>query len=126
MKKLLIIEDDLKFASFVTNLLKSNDDFEVHHAEKGMQGIKLYEEVKPDCVLLDGKLPDMDGAVVFNKIKEIDNTAKIIILSATISANSGMHEKNPFLNLDAAGFIPKPFKPDFLNDVLDSVLYENE
>jgi two-component system response regulator AtoC len=81
MKSILIIDDDpLIRKTLSSHLLKG--DYEIVAAEDGEEGLQQYEECMPDLVILDIRLPDMDGLEVLSKIKEKNKNANIIIMTA--------------------------------------------
>ena len=81
MRSVLIIDDDPLIRKTLTSHL-SRDDLEVHSAENGREALDEYEEKYPDLVVLDIKLPDMDGLEVLRKIKEKNENASVIIMTA--------------------------------------------
>ncbi|UCE21794.1 MAG: sigma-54-dependent Fis family transcriptional regulator [Candidatus Aminicenantes bacterium] len=81
MKSILIIDDDpLIRKTLSSHLLKG--DYDIVAAEDGEEGLQQYEECVPDLVILDIRLPDMDGLEVLSKIKEKNKNANIIIMTA--------------------------------------------
>ena len=81
MKSILIIDDDpLIRKTLSSHLLKG--DYEIVAAEDGEEGLQQYEEFLPDLVILDIRLPDMDGLEVLSKIREKNKNAHIIIMTA--------------------------------------------
>ncbi len=81
MKSILIIDDDpLIRKTLSSHLLKG--DYDIVAAEDGEEGLQQYEERVPDLVILDIRLPDMDGLEVLSKIKEKNKNANIIIMTA--------------------------------------------
>lgn len=81
--RVLIIDDHNLFRKGIRMLLENRDDIEVvGEAEDGSSGLELYSSVKPDVVLLDMNLPDAYGYEVARKLKEQDNNARIVVLSA--------------------------------------------
>jgi DNA-binding NtrC family response regulator len=81
MKSILIIDDDpLIRKTLSSHLLKG--DYEIVAAEDGEEGLRHYAEFMPDLVVLDIRLPDMDGLEVLSKIREKNKNAHIIIMTA--------------------------------------------
>src|SRR6478736_292104 len=80
--KIILVDDHALIRSGVKNLLKQSRDMAViGEAETGLQAIDLYEELKPDLIVLDISLADMNGMDVSQKILEIDPNANILMLS---------------------------------------------
>ena len=78
--KILAIDDDTAMTELLTLLLQSHD-FEIKTANSGQEGINLVPNFKPDIILLDLMMPDMDGWETCKKIREFSNTP-IVVLSA--------------------------------------------
>jgi DNA-binding NtrC family response regulator len=81
MKSILIIEDDALVRRTLTSQL-AKGGFEVIAAENGEGGVLAYVESNPDLVLLDIRLPDIDGLEVLRKIKERNRRAIILVMTA--------------------------------------------
>ncbi len=84
MAKIAII-DDLAEVREVLHLFLSKKGFTVIQAKNGSEGIDLVRQHKPDLVLLDSKMPDIDGIEVLAKIREFDKGVKVVILSGSDS-----------------------------------------
>lgn len=81
MRSILVIDDDpLIRKTLATHL--SKEDSEIVLAEDGLEGLQKFEECFPELVILDIRLPDMDGIEVLRKIKEKNKDACIIIMTA--------------------------------------------
>lgn len=80
--KLLIVEDDNLYRSVLNDFLKSNSNFQiVGVAEDGQTAIYLTKECKPDLVIMDLGLPVLEGIDAIKKIKEIDASVKVLVLT---------------------------------------------
>src|SRR5581483_7650867 len=99
----LIIEDELSIRRFLKPSLE-NHDFKIIEAESGVEGLALASSHKPDIILLDLGLPDMDGLDVLKRLREW-TTVPIIILTARGK------EKDKISGLDAGAddYLTKPF-----------------
>ena len=89
MKKILVIEDHIDLRESVEELLLLNK-FEVFTAQNGKTGLKAIYEVRPDLILCDIMMPEVDGYQALQTIKEKPDFAKIpfIFMTAKISAES--------------------------------------
>jgi len=118
-KMLLIIDDEEDLASMLSFRLKSVG-FDVITANSGEDGIRLAKENKPDLILLDLMMPNMDGFEVSRRLKLDPSTKQtpIIVFSALGNKNA----KEPMEKLGAAGFIEKPFEPDILINKINKLL----
>lgn len=101
--KILVIEDDPQIRKFLTITLTSHD-YSVIPAESGREGIRLATSVKPDAILLDLGLPDMDGSEVIGSIREWSKTPIIVL-----SVRSHEDEKIKAFDLGANDYVTKPF-----------------
>jgi two-component system response regulator AtoC len=81
MKSVLVIDDDPLIRKTLSSYL-SKKGFEALGAEDGEEGIQKYEEHIPDLVILDIRLPDVDGLEVLGRIREKNSNASIIIMTA--------------------------------------------
>ena len=129
MKTLLIIDDDPLIRKTLSSHL-SGKGFEVLLAEDGEQGFQMFDKGLPDLVVLDIRLPDMDGLEVLRKIKAKASGALVIIMTAyddmktTIEAvKSGAFEylvkPLDFVELDLT--VDKAFQVKSLEEKLDAL-----
>jgi DNA-binding response OmpR family regulator len=82
MKSILLVEDDPFLVDLYSTKLKE-EGFEVEIAISGREGLRKFKEKKPDLILLDIVLPDLDGWEVLGEIKKLNklNDLKIVVLS---------------------------------------------
>ncbi len=102
--KILIIEDEIQLAENIQKYLKSND-FVIEVAENitiAAEKIDLYEY---DCILLDLMLPDGNGFEILKKLKKLNKTAGVIILSAKETLETRIEG----FNFGADDYLTKPF-----------------
>jgi two-component system, OmpR family, response regulator len=111
-KRVLVVDDDEAIVEMLTELLERDGRFEVRTASSGYDAGLLTHEFRPDIIILDFKLPDVNGNVVCRTLRS--NPAfehiKIIIIS-------GVVDKDEIEELMAAGaddFLQKPFQIDEL------------
>lgn len=102
--KVLIVEDDEKLRRLL-ELEFSHENFEVKTSEFGEDAVYIYEKFKPDVVILDIMLPDIDGTEVAKKIRKIDPEAGIIMLTALGETKN----KVEGLESGADDYVVKPF-----------------
>jgi two-component system KDP operon response regulator KdpE len=101
--KILVVEDDPQIRKFLTITLTSHD-YAVIPAESGGEGIRLATSIKPDAILLDLGLPDMDGGDVIASVRE---WSKIPII--VLSVRNQEEEKIRVFDLGANDYMTKPF-----------------
>ena len=100
---IIIIEDEKNICNFIETVL-SPQGYQVTCANTGTDGLKLIESLKPDVVLLDLGLPDMDGLEL---IQEVRSTSALPII--VISARTLERSKVAALDLGADDYLTKPF-----------------
>ena len=105
---ILIIEDDKAVKNLIATTLEMHD-YHYIWADKGEQGILSAASQRPDIILLDLGLPDMDGVDVILKIRSWTNTPIIVI-----SARSEDSDKIAALDAGADDYLTKPFSVDEL------------
>jgi two-component system, OmpR family, KDP operon response regulator KdpE len=100
---IVVIEDDPQIRRFLRTSLASHG-FEVHEADSGKAGLTAAENRKPDLVILDLGLPDLDGVEVVKKLREWTQVP-IVVLSARITEG----DKVAALDAGADDYLTKPF-----------------
>jgi len=103
-KVILSIDDDADIRNYYRTLLEEHK-FNLIEAENGKIGIQLLEKEKPDLVLLDLRMPEMDGLDVLKYITEKSPQTPVIVVSATDSIDDVVKS----LRMGAWDFIMKPF-----------------
>ena len=104
--KLLIVEDDLDVAEMVTSFFKKQD-YEVFTVNWGEDGVRACHENHPDLVILDIRLPDIDGYEVAHRLRTDRRTADVPIIFLTEKRDRT--DKLQGLELGADDYITKPF-----------------
>jgi two-component system response regulator AtoC len=114
MKSILVIEDDpLVRKTLASQLAKKG--FEVATADTGEGGVRTFEESCPDLVLLDVRLPDIDGLEVLRKIKERNRRAIILIMTAFDDMKTTVEA----IKLGAFEYLVKPLNATELDLTID-------
>lgn len=80
-KKILIVDDQFGIRILLTEILQS-DGYTLFQASNGMQALEIFEEHEPDLVLLDMKIPGMDGLEILRRIKEIKPATEVMMMTA--------------------------------------------
>lgn len=99
----LLIEDDKIIASFINTSLNENG-YRVIHTLEGKEGLSLAASNRPDVILLDLGLPDIDGYEIIKQLRTWCNVPIIVI-----SARTREHDKVNALDLGANDYLTKPF-----------------
>ena len=109
MKTALIIEDNADNMELITFILESNG-YRTLQAETGQQGFDLALAARPDFIILDIQLPDMDGLTVLRMIRNSEVDGTIPVIAMTSHAMAGDREQ--LLAAGCTGYIEKPIDPD--------------
>lgn len=107
-KNILIVDDAAFMRMMIKDILTKNGYQVVGEAENGLKAIEKYIETKPDLVLMDITMPEMDGIQSLKKIKEVDAGATVIMCSA-MGQQAMVIES---IQSGAKDFIVKPFQAD--------------
>ena len=106
MGKRILIVDDEKAIRWSLGEALTSADYEVSEAPNGLTAVKKFEEDPVDCVILDLKLPDIDGLKVLKRIKEIDEGVSVIMMTAYGEIETAVEA----VRGGAYDFIQKPFQ----------------
>jgi two-component system, cell cycle response regulator DivK len=107
--KILIIEDNEQNMYLMAFLLESNG-YEIVQARNGKDGIRLAQETRPNVILLDIQLPEINGYQVAEELRKNKSLDNIPIIAVTSYAMPG--DKEQILAAGATGYIEKPINPD--------------
>ena len=107
-KRVLVIEDQPDNRQILRDLLGSVG-IEVLEAHNGAEGVRMAGETRPDLILMDIQMPEMDGYQATRSIKADPDTASIPVIVVTSYALSGDETKGREAGCD--GYVTKPFSP---------------
>jgi DNA-binding response OmpR family regulator len=111
--KLLLVDDEIEICEFLTSFFEERD-YDVKSATSGEEALGLAQSFQPHVILLDIKMPGMDGIKVLEKIKAAYPKMKVIMVTA-IETRDKIEE---CIRLGADNYITKPLSLDYLeNDV---------
>jgi len=108
-KNTILVVDDEDEIRKMLNIFLDVADFKVVESENGKQAIRLSASVKPDLILLDLGLPDIDGKEVIQSVRQWSNVPIIVL-----TARSEDMDAAPALNLGADDYVTKPFSAEVL------------
>jgi two-component system cell cycle response regulator DivK len=117
--KVLIIEDNENNMELICFILEANGD-ETIRAVNGLSGVELALNEKPDYILLDIQLPDIDGLEVLKRIRASEEGEDTPIIAMTSYAMAG--DKERMIGAGCNGYIEKPINPEFVISQIDKVL----
>jgi excisionase family DNA binding protein len=119
-RKVLIVDDDAEIVELISDILTREGGFELRTASSGYEAGMITQQFRPDLILLDYMLPDVNGNVVCRTIRknpEFENT-RIIIVSGVIK----QEEIDQLLKAGAEDFLHKPFTISELMDKVTAAL----
>ena len=114
----IMVVDDAAFMRMRAAKLLAEEGYEIIEAGNGAEALKLYEENKPDCVLMDITMPEMDGLTALKEIRKLDPEARIAMVTA-------MGQQAIILEALKAGakdFVIKPFEKERVVDAVAKLL----
>lgn len=117
-KNIMICDDAAFMRMMIKDILSKNGYNVVAEAENGAVAVEKYSELKPDLVLMDITMPEMDGIQALKKIKEKDSNASIIMCSA-MGQQAMVIES---IQAGAKDFIVKPFQADRVIEAVKKVV----
>lgn len=103
--RILVIDDEEKMCWALERAL-SHEGYQVVTATRGLQGVKLAQETEPSMVILDLKMPDIDGIEVLKRIKKINPHIPVIMITAHGTIDTAIEA----MKIGAKDYITKPFK----------------
>lgn len=118
MARVLVVDDAIFMRATIGKMLEENGHSMVGEASTGIEAVEKFVEVKPDIVILDITMPEMDGIAALKRIKIIEPKAKVIICSA-IGQKDKVVEA---IDEGALSFIVKPFEVEQLIDAVEQAM----
>ncbi|OIK26593.1 response regulator [Streptomyces malaysiense] len=116
--KVLLVDDHQVVRRGLRTFLEVQEDIVVvGEAADGAQGVERAEELRPDVVLMDVKMPGMDGIDALRRLRELDNPARVLIVTSFTEQRTVV----PALRAGAAGYVYKDVDPDALAGAIRSV-----
>ncbi len=120
MKKVLVIDDNPTIVELIKYAVKLQGAYRVVVAYDGIQGLESIFAEQPDCVIIDVKMPKMDGYQLVRCLRGDARTANIPLI--ILSAMTREEDLMTGLLSGADEYLTKPFKPTALNNAIERVL----
>jgi two-component system, NtrC family, response regulator AlgB len=116
MRKVLVVDDD---KNILTTLKIHFEDAGLKPAlaSSGLEGLRLFREIRPEIVFLDLKLPDVDGLKVLEEIFDTRIKSYVIIITAYATIDSAVQA----IKMGAFDYLPKPFMPSQIDHILAKI-----
>ena len=118
MAKIMVVDDAAFMRMMVKNALAQGGYTDVIEATDGQDAVKTYSEQKPELVLMDITMPNMDGLEALKKIKELDSDSQVVMCSA-MGQQAMVIEA---IQSGAKDFIVKPFQPERVLEAVKKVV----
>ncbi|WP_367140529.1 MULTISPECIES: response regulator [Streptomyces] len=116
--RVVLVDDHQVVRRGLRTFLEVQDDIEVvGEAADGAEGVERAEELRPDVVLMDVKMPGMDGIEALRRLRELENPARVLIVTSFTEQRTVI----PALRAGAAGYVYKDVDPDALAGAIRSV-----
>ncbi|MFJ3621101.1 response regulator [Streptomyces iakyrus] len=116
--KVLLVDDHQVVRRGLRTFLEVQDDIEVvGEAADGAEGVDRAEELKPDVILMDVKMPGMDGVDALRRLRELASPARVLVVTSFTEQRTVV----PALRAGAAGYVYKDVDPDALAGAIRSV-----
>jgi CheY-like chemotaxis protein len=123
IEKVLLVDDDPRIRKIAQISLEGVGGWKVSQVASGFEAIEVALKEKPDVILLDVMMPEMDGPTTLAKIREIAEIASIPVIFFTAKVQK--QELDSYLALGAAGIISKPFDPMKLPSEIRQIVADN-
>ena len=109
MSRVLIVDDEPDARELLTDFLTAKG-YETFAASNGQQALSMVKEQRPHLILLDVRMPGMDGLEVLKQVREIDHEVGVIMVTAVNEEETGRQA----LNMGAFDYITKPLDFQYL------------
>ena len=118
LKRVMHIEDDESIRMITCVTLESVGNLEVLSCESGYLGLEKFDDFKPQVILLDVMMPELDGPDTLEKLKESHDLDNVMVIFMT--AKVQQEELDLFKSIGGFDVIEKPFDPMSLTDKLQA------
>jgi CheY-like chemotaxis protein len=122
INKILLIDDEPDIIYSIKRVLENNNEFVVDSYTNPILALTNFKPGSYDLILLDIKMPNMNGFDLYQKMKEIDSNAKMCFLTASELFYEEYRRLDAYPSLDKAYFIQKPFRIEQLLGKLNEIL----
>ncbi|MGB9857322.1 MAG: response regulator transcription factor [Dictyoglomaceae bacterium] len=123
MKKILVVDDEPNVRNLVVETLGFLGKYELLEAGTGKEALELVKNERPDLIILDIMLPDIDGYTICDQIKENPSLNTLILI---LSARSSELDQKIGYGMGADDYLTKPFTLKELIEKVENLLGEKE
>jgi|688.fasta_scaffold80525_2 DNA-binding NtrC family response regulator len=121
MATILVIDDEVQINKLLNKMLV-RDGHQVHTAKDGVEGLRSFNQFKPDLVITDIVMPKKDGFEVIKELLEFHPMLPIIAISGAVRDMTAGMNLSSIEALGVAGALQKPFALQQMRDILEVVL----
>lgn len=122
LQKILYVEDEPDISQIAKLALESIGGFTVEVVDNGKKALVAAPQVKPDLILLDVMMPEMDGPTTLVELRKLPETVNTPVVFMTAKVQP--HEVADYKDMGAVDVIPKPFDPMSLADQVRAIWAE--
>ena len=105
--RILIVDDSMRWRLELRDLLLSHGFSVVGQASNGRRAIEMYDQLEPDIVMVDARMPDLDGVCTIREIRQRDPEALLVICASSGEKAVALEA----LSVGATDFCAKPYVP---------------
>lgn len=117
LKPTILVAEDIDSNYALVDILLRKE-FKIVRAQNGHEAVSLFLELRPDLILMDIQMPEMNGLDATRKIREINTEVPIVALTAFAFDS----DRVEFLNAGGTDYVVKPIDPMLLKDKLKAML----
>ena len=125
MARVLVVDDAIFMRATIGKMLEEKGHSMVGEASTGIEAVEKFVEVKPDVVILDITMPEMDGIETLHRIKKMSDHACQNVPIVALTANAISGAKEMYLKEGFEEFLSKPINPERLEQMIVRLLPKN-
>lgn len=119
-KRVLVVDDEDHIREVAAVSLELTAGWEIRQARSGTEGIEMATSWRPDAVLLDVMMPDLDGPAALSRLQSGERTSQIPVVFLTAKVQTS--DRHRYTSLGVSGVIAKPFDPLSLAERMSEIL----
>lgn len=117
-RKILVVDDEIGVRASLRMIFQ--DDYEILQAGNGEEALRILQETRPDVIILDIVMPNINGIAFLNEIQRIDRQLPVIVVSAIKDTAMGQEA----LKFGAFSYLTKPFDVTQLQQLVQSAVIQ--
>ncbi|MGK0247936.1 MAG: signal transduction histidine kinase/CheY-like chemotaxis protein [Oleispira sp.] len=116
----VLIVDDVKVNIMLLRKILTTEGYQCQEASNGADALEIYQAWRPDIVLLDNQMPEMDGKEVLQRISDMKSITQVPVI--VVTADNNPAEITLLMTLGAVAVISKPFKPNEIKEAVSQFI----